>query len=103
MRSSCLFPTLAVELVELIASFLEGDTLLDLRLVCREIQKKTFHHFARRFFSSIKTDLSDDSLRRINSLSRNSELRSYVHGLAFMLHNGVGRGLVWERHPWGPL
>ncbi|KAJ5301264.1 hypothetical protein PENANT_c023G07516 [Penicillium antarcticum] len=100
---SCLFPTLAVELVELIASHLEGDALLDLRLVCREIQKKTFHHFARRFFSSIKTDLSDDSLRRINALSLHPELRPYVHGLAFMLHNGVGHGLVWERHPWGPL
>jgi hypothetical protein len=100
---TCLFPTLAVELVELIASFVEGDTLLDLRLVCRQIQKKSFHHFARRFFSSIKTDLSDDSLRRLNALSQHSELRTYVHGLAFMLHNGVGHGLVWERHPWGPL
>lgn len=105
MKSSELayFPSLAVELVELIAGFLDGNDLLGLRLVCGELQRKTFHHFAQRFFSSIKTDLSGDSLRRINALSQHTALRSYVHGLAFMLQNGVGRGLVWDRHPWGPI
>jgi hypothetical protein len=96
-------PSLPVELVEFIAGFLDGDGLLPLRLVCRELQSKTFHHFAQRFFSSIKTDLSGDSLRRINALSQNVSLRPYVNGLAFMLQNGVGRGLVWNRHPWGPI
>lgn len=62
-------PSLPVELVELIAGFLDADGLLALRCVCRELQRKTFHHFAQRFFSSIKTDLSGESLRRINSLS----------------------------------
>ncbi|KAJ5152598.1 uncharacterized protein N7482_009076 [Penicillium canariense] len=97
------FPSLAVELIELIASHLQGDGLLDLRLVCRDLQKKTFHHFARRFFSSVKTDLSEESLGRIDALAQNQALRPYVHGLAFMLQNEVGRGLVWTRHPWGPL
>lgn len=97
------FPSLTVELVELIAGHLESDGLLELRLTCRDLQKKTFHHFARRFFSSIKTDLSAESLGRIDALSGHDELRPYVHGLAFMLQNGVGRGLVWDRHPWGPL
>ncbi|KAJ5616556.1 hypothetical protein N7537_001670 [Penicillium hordei] len=97
------FPSLPVELVELIAGSLGADGLLALRLVCRGLQMKTFHHFAQRFFSSIKTDLSGDSLRRINALSQNIALRPYVHGLAFMLQNGVGRGLVWDRHPWGPI
>jgi hypothetical protein len=96
-------PSLPVELVEFVAGFLDGDGLLSLRLVCRELQSKTFHHFAQRFFSSIKTDLSGDSLRRINALSQNISLRPYVNGLAFMLQNGVGRGLVWNRHPWGPI
>ncbi|KAJ5979831.1 hypothetical protein N7481_007129 [Penicillium waksmanii] len=98
-----LFPTLAVELVELIADHTESQSLLALRLVCRDLQTKTFHHFARKFFSSIKTDLSEESLVRINALSQNAALRPYVHGLAFMLQNGVGRGLIWDRHPWGPL
>ncbi|KAJ5163942.1 uncharacterized protein N7500_005772 [Penicillium coprophilum] len=101
MKGVC-FPSLPVELVELISSFLDID-LVALRLVCRELQKKTFHHFAQRFFSSIKTDLSRDSLRRIDALSQNIALRPYVNGLAFMLQNGVGRGLVWDRHPWGPI
>ncbi|KAJ5467888.1 hypothetical protein N7475_005640 [Penicillium sp. IBT 31633x] len=96
-------PSLPVELVELVASLLNTDDLLHLRCVCRRIQKKTFHHFAQRCFSSINTDLSGDSLVRINALSQNIALRPYVHGLAFMLQNGVGRGLVWDRHPWGPI
>lgn len=100
---AALFPTLAVELIELIATFLENNSLLHLRLTCHELQKKTFHHFARRFFSSIKTDLSEESLARIDSLSQHRELRQHVQGLAFMLQNGVGHGLVWDRHPWGPL
>lgn len=98
-----LFPSLAVELVELIAGHLENDGLLELRLTCRDLQKKTFNQFAHRFFASIKTDLSAESLGRIDALSRHQELRSYVQGLAFMLQNGVGRGLVWNRHPWGQL
>ncbi|KAJ5118234.1 hypothetical protein N7448_009948 [Penicillium atrosanguineum] len=101
--TTALFPTLAVELIELIANDVEGEGLLDLRLACRELQKKTFHCFARRFFTSIKTDLSDDSLQRVDALSQHEALRPYVQGLAFMLQNGVGRGLVLDRHPWGSL
>ncbi|KAJ5101234.1 hypothetical protein NUU61_003456 [Penicillium alfredii] len=96
-------PAVAVELIELIADLVDSDDLRSLRLVCRELQRKTFHHFARRFFSSIKTDLSDTSLRRINALSRYPALCPYVHSLAFGNYNGIGRGLVWDRHPWGPL
>ncbi|KAJ5715544.1 uncharacterized protein N7483_012725 [Penicillium malachiteum] len=104
--TAAIFPTLPVELIELIAESVESvdsDSLLDLRLVCRDLQKKTFNHFARRFFSSIRTDLSEESLSRINALSRHEELRPHVQGLAFMLQNGIGRGLVWNRHSWGSL
>jgi hypothetical protein len=97
------FPTLAVELIELIANDVEGEGLLNLRLTCRALQKKTFHSFARRFFTSIKTDLSDDSLQRVDALSQHEALRPYVQGLAFMLQNGIGRGLVLDRYPWGSL
>lgn len=100
--STCL-PLLPVELIELIADFLDAEGILNLRSVCHELQTRTFHHFAQRFFSTINTDLSWNSLNRINALSRNIALRPYVHGLAFMLQNGVGRGLVWDRHPWGPI
>ncbi|EPS26345.1 hypothetical protein PDE_01281 [Penicillium oxalicum 114-2] len=97
------FPSLAVELVELITAYLDNNSLLDLRVTCRGLQKKTFNQFSRRFFSSVKTDLSVDSLGRIEALSRHQALRRQVQGLAFMLQNGVGEGLSWDRHPWGPL
>lgn len=100
---SALFPSLAVELVELIAGVLENSSLLHLRLTCRQLQKKTFHHFAWRFFSSVKTDLSENSLAHIHALSQHSELRQYVQSLAFMLQSELGHGLVWDRQPWGTL
>ncbi|CAG8256639.1 unnamed protein product [Penicillium salamii] len=105
MQPSGPFPLLAVELVELIAESLDDNDLLEIRLVCSELQRKTFHYFAQRFFSLIRTDLSNDSLRRINAISHHAELRFHVHSLAFMLRNqnGVGHGLVWDRHPWGPV
>lgn len=98
-----LFPSLAVELVEHIADYLDTPSLSQLRLTCHNLQNKTFHYFATRCFSSIKTDLSEESLARINALSQHVELRTYVTGLAFMLQGGLGQGLVWDRHPWGPL
>ncbi|KAJ5513754.1 hypothetical protein N7463_003306 [Penicillium fimorum] len=103
MKSNSYLASLPVELVELISEFIDADGLVSLRLACHDLQRKTFHHFAQRFFSSIKTDLSGDSLRRINALSQNTALCPYVNGLAFMLQNGVGRGLDWDRHPWGPI
>ncbi|KAJ5550302.1 hypothetical protein N7535_001756 [Penicillium sp. DV-2018c] len=105
MRPTPLPPlcSLPVELVQSTAAFLDAEGLLNLRLVCRDLQKKTFHHFAQRFFASFKTDLSYESLSRISALSQNVDLRPYVQSLAFVLQNGVGRGLVWHRHPWGPI
>lgn len=93
----------ALELVEIIADFLDNESLRHLRLSCRSLQAKTFPHFARRFFSSIGTDLSDESLRRIHAISQSPDLGPYVQSLTFMLEKGVGHGLVWDRHPWGPL
>ncbi|KAJ5618792.1 hypothetical protein N7510_002776 [Penicillium lagena] len=94
---------LVVELIELIADSCDGDSILQLRLVCRELQTKTIHYYARRFFSSVKTDLSSDSLHRINAVSQHQLIRPYVQGLAFMLQKGVGHGIEWERYQWGPL
>ncbi|KAJ6153571.1 hypothetical protein N7470_006530 [Penicillium chermesinum] len=98
-----IFPSLAVEIIELITDSMEGQSLLQLRLACRDLQRKTFNCFARRFFTSIRTDLSDASLARIHLLSQHQALRPYVKGLAFMLQNGMGRGLSLTRHSWGPL
>lgn len=95
--------SLAVEIVELIACSLDEESLLNFRLSCHAVQQKTFHHFARRFFSTVKTDLSDESLGQLDALSHHRALQPYVHSLAFTIQNGVGRGLVWNRHPWGPL
>ncbi|KAJ5885486.1 hypothetical protein N7495_009996 [Penicillium taxi] len=97
------FPSLAVELVELVAGHLDSGSLLNLRLVCWDLHDKTFHHFAQRSFASVKSNLSEESLARINALAQHQALRPYVRGLAFVLQDGVGRGLKLDRHPWGEL
>lgn len=97
------FCLLATELVELIASSLNADDVLSLRLTCRNIQEKTFHFFCCRFFRCLQTDLSYSSLLRIHAVSKHRQFREYVEGMAFGLGKGVGREIAWERHPWGPL
>lgn len=95
------FPTLPVELIEIIAEFLDSNGLLRLRLTCRELNEKTFNYVTHRLFSRIWTDFSEQSLARINALCQHP--RHYVQGLAIVLHTEIGHGLDWNRHPWGPL
>lgn len=101
MEATAFFPTLPVELIELIAEFLDSNGLLGLRLTCRELNKKTFDYLTHRLFSRIWTDFSEHSLARINAFCQHP--RHYVQGLAIVLHSGIGHGLRWNRHPWGPL
>lgn len=95
--------SLATELVEIIVSLLDAGDILSLRLTCRNIQEKSFHFFCCRFFKYLETDLSHSSLVRINALSKHRQFRAYVRGLVFVLGKGIGRDIIWDRHPWGLL
>jgi len=96
--------TLAVELIEHIASALEPADLFSLRLVCKGLNEKTLHYFARTYLTTVRTDLSHKSLQELKELSAHEQLRHHVRILLIKEGpNDFGRGFWWNRHPSGHL
>lgn len=95
--------TLAVELIELIAGVLEPADLFSLRLVCKELNEKTFQYFSHTCLTTIRTDLSRKSLQELEELSEHEQLRHHVRTLLTKGPNDMGRGFSWDRHPSGHL
>jgi hypothetical protein len=98
-------PTLAIEIIELIATFQEPVDLRSLRLVCREINKKTLHYFRLANFTTIQTDLDRKSLQRLQNITKSEHLAVHVQCLHFKHTDDgrFGRGLDWRRHQWNLL
>ena len=99
------FPTLAIEVIELIATFVKFADLRSLRLVCRQLNRKTLNCFGRANFATIQTDLSYKSLERIQSISKFEHLAIHVQCLN-VTHTPdgiIGQGFDWPRHFSGCL
>ena len=99
------FPTLATEIIELIATFLE---LVDLRFLClvsRELNRKTLTSFGGANFATIQTDLSYESLERIRTISKSEHFARHVHCLRVKAPPDgiIGKGFPWPRHSSGCL
>ena len=58
-------PSLPVELLAQIAKFTESPDLCALRLTCRAIYQSSLHQFAHTFVHTLRTDLSPNSLARV--------------------------------------
>ncbi len=99
------FPTLAVEIIELISAFSDPADLRSLRLVCRELNRKTLHYFGLANFATVQTDLSRDSLQRIQNISESEHLAVHVQCLHIKHADDgrLGRGLDWCPHQWNSL
>ena len=97
-------PTLAIELVELIARFLEIADFCSLRLTCKNLRKKSLHSFGA-LFTTIRTDLSQKSLHKLQVISEDENLRLYVQKLLVKPVEGetLGQGFQWHRHSSGHL
>lgn len=96
--------TLAVELIEHIAAALEPADLFSLRLVCKGLDERTLHYFARTYLTTVRTDLSHESLRELKELSAHKQLSHHIRSL--LIREGpkdIGRGFWWNRHPSGHL
>ncbi|KAI9879848.1 MAG: hypothetical protein M1830_006871 [Pleopsidium flavum] len=92
--------TLAVELIEHIASVLEPLDLFSLRLVCKGLNEKTLHYFARTYLTTVQTDLSYKSLKELKELSAHEQLSHHIQTLLIKEGlNDIGRGFLWNRHP----
>ena len=99
------FLTLVIEIIELIATFVELADLRSLRLVCRELNRKTLNSFGLANFATIQTDLSYKSLERIRSISNSEHFATHVQCLHVKdSPDGIiGQGFDWGRHFSGCL
>ena len=99
------FPTLATEIVELIAALLELADLCSLRLVCQELNRKTLNSFGRVNFATIQTDLSYENLERIRTISKSEHFASHVQCLQVKVSPDgiIGKGFHWPRQSSGCL
>ena len=97
-------PTLATELVELIACWLEPADLCSLRLVCNDLRQKSICLFGA-CFTTVRTDLSQKSLQKLQEISENDNLRLYVQKLLIKANKPeeLGQGFQWHRHSSGYL
>ena len=97
--------TLPTEIIELIATFVELADLRSLRLVCREINRKTLNSFGLANFATIQTDLSYKSLERIRSISNCEHFAIHVQRLHVKdSPDGIiGQGFDWPRQLSGCL
>ena len=90
--------TLAIEVIEIIASTLDQTSLSSVRLVCKDLNRKTLHYFRRTYFTALKTDLSHNNLLKLESISQNEQLKHLVQSLLIIKGNeDLGRGFHWHR------
>ncbi|KAI9749053.1 MAG: hypothetical protein M4579_007024 [Chaenotheca gracillima] len=74
-------PSLPVEIIERIAF---QSTLADLRsfrLVCQTLYQKTLYYFGHTYLKRLKTDLTDESLQRLQGISETDHFRHHVETL----------------------
>jgi len=88
------------ELLDDIASFLSKGYLLGFRQTCKQIYKHTSVAFTRCCFHTIQTDLSFESLRKLEKLAKNERFAPQVQSLLRKgrRHKHIGKGLKWERN-----
>ena len=100
---------LPTEIIELFANLLHSTDLCSLRLACRALNSKTVSHFRRALFTTVRTNLSRESLRKLQDIARTEPLGRQVRTLLIKEYTApcgqinLGRGFVWPRHPSGCL
>ena len=90
--------------MELIARFLGPADFCSLRLACKNLHQKSLHSFGA-FFTTIRTDLSQRSLQKLQLISEDDNLRSHVQRLLIKPVEGetLGQDFQWHRHSSGHL
>ncbi|KAI4137384.1 MAG: hypothetical protein L6R39_007317 [Caloplaca ligustica] len=102
--TGCTLSRLPNELLELICEQCDLGTFCALRLTCSNINTKTFRLFSKTHFSTVRTDLSKESLEKLQHISIREELNSQAQTLLITPTRGsYGKGLLWSRHENGYL
>lgn len=95
MASIISLSTLAVELIELIATNLEPADLCSLRLTDKSLHDKTFHSFSQKCFHTLRTNLSDESIERLKECAKQEQLRLCVRTLTITSVDSKGTAKEW--------
>ncbi|KAL9115807.1 MAG: hypothetical protein Q9227_000175 [Pyrenula ochraceoflavens] len=93
---------LPVEIVEYILEDLEVQSQFSLRLACRTLYQKTSWLFARSQFATLTSNLSRESILRLDEISRTEHLRYFTQTLVIS-YRGLGQGFTWPRQQNGRL
>ena len=89
-------PNLPVEVIEAITDTLKPTDISSLRLSCKEVHQKTFHCFGQAYFTTLRTDLTHDNMKRLQSISKSEHFRHFVRTLVIKAGNeALGRGFSW--------
>ena len=96
--------SLSTEVVEIIAGNLQRPELCSLRLVCRDLYKRSLRTFVH-LLNTIKTDLSAQSLQKLVEMSNSAHLAPHIRTLHFRADKKgyLGRGFEWSRNTSGGL
>ena len=73
--------SLAIEIIELIATALDPTDLCSFRGVCKELNWKSLHYFGQTCFTTVETNLSRASLQKLQNISVATPLKYYVQRL----------------------
>jgi len=96
--------SLPVEITQLLGIVLESTDLLAVRLVCRDLNRRTMQEFSIRFFTTLQTNLSAKSLQRLDNISKSECLAYRVESLHITDEEHIyGQDYQWHRHPSGRL
>src|SRR6201992_2290872 len=104
--------TIIPEIVGLIVGFLDNETdIFSVRLVCRQLYLKSYAAFGAACFNTVVSDLTPQSLRRLESIADHEKLRVFVRKLHIgeirkppkPLVKALGQGNQWPREVSGCL
>ena len=93
--------SLPIELLEAVLKSLEPAQLLEVRLVCQELNVRSSHLVGPAHFSTISTDLSCSSMNQLEALATESPFGPYVRTLHIATRGNMeelGNGFEWPRH-----
>jgi hypothetical protein len=94
------------EIIAHILSFLGKRDLQDARLACRRLNEASKVHFAATFFSTLNTNLSETSLRKLDKLAQDDVFRLNVQCIQVCPSQRkpkFGHGTRWKRDEDGAL
>lgn len=94
---------LSAEVLEHILAFLDRSDLSSLRLVSRSLSESTTAPFGKAWLRTVETDLSEEGIRRLETIADHEIFRNSVRTLRIIrsirrsVHSTLGGERIWPR------